>query len=133
MKFTAIAATLAMTLATMPVAVLAQGAGAAATCPNLMITYENVSKEMAANTASSITDNSAPRATLREMENANALSRANIALNLMRDNKCPLPKEAPDGVTYLSAALKCRGDLLESSASERPATCERSNWTRSGS
>jgi hypothetical protein len=42
-----------------------------------------------------ITDNSAPRATLRAVQTQNDLLVANMSLQLMRDNHCALPKQAP--------------------------------------
>lgn len=99
-------------------------------CVQLMGVYEGASKELAANYATSVGDNSAPRATLRAMEDANTLTEARIALDLMRDNRCPLPKTTPSSVWYLSAALSCATDRLKAGVGQSPASCDRATWKR---
>jgi hypothetical protein len=100
------------------------------TCAALMTTYDGASKDMAGNFADSVGDNSAPRATLRAMEDSNSLAQARIALDLMRDNHCPLPKRAPAAAWYMSAALTCENDRLKASGTESPPSCDRSKWIR---
>ncbi|MGN6692255.1 MAG: hypothetical protein ACTHJU_15060, partial [Sphingopyxis sp.] len=87
-------------------AIVAPAAGG--TCAALMKTYNGASMTLADNLASSLGDNSAPRATLRQMEDANAISIAKIALDLMRDNRCPMPKSPPNAAPYLTQALLCK-------------------------
>ena len=65
-------------------------------CKGLMNAYDNASMSLADNYASAAGDNSAPRATLRAMQDANQLATARIALDLMRDNHCSLPKQYTD-------------------------------------
>lgn len=137
MRYIAIMATLAMAPAGTPAVAQTKAAAAAptpsaGTCSALMAAYENTSKELAANFTSGVADNSAPRATLRAMEDANALATAQIALSLMRDNHCALPKQAPAAAWYISAALTCSTDRLKASGTESPATCDRTNWMRAG-
>lgn len=105
-------------------------AAPAGACAKLMSVYDGASKDLAANNAASIGDNSAPRATLRAVEDANTLTEARIALDLMRDNRCPLPKTTPSYIWYLSAALTCSTDRLKAGAGQSPASCDRSTWTR---
>lgn len=93
-------AALAMVPAGMPAMAQTKPAAAPAavpvgTCAKLMRQYDGASMDLAAGFAESVGDNSAPRATLREMENANALSTAKIALDLMRDNRCPCQRARP--------------------------------------
>lgn len=108
----------------------ASPAAPSSVCARLMGVYEGASKELAANYATSVGDNSAPRATLRAMEDANTLTEAHIALDLMRDNHCPVPKTPPSSVWYLSAALSCATDRLKASVGQNPVSCDRANWKR---
>jgi len=101
---------------------------AAGTCAVLMKTYTDASKSLASNFASSVGDNSAPRATLREMEDANTISLAKIALDLMRDYRCALPKVPPSAGPYLSQALACETAKLKAPSREAPDACKRENW-----
>ncbi|MHA6722852.1 hypothetical protein [Sphingomonas sp. RS2018] len=120
----------------MPVSAQTKAAPPAAastgTCAVLMRQYDGASMDLASGFAASVGDNSAPRATLREMENGNALATAKIALDLMRDNRCAMPKSAPSTAPYLTAALNCRNDQLKASRAESPESCKRENWTRAG-
>ena len=108
-------------------------APAVGTCSRLVSTYDGVSKDLAANVAEGLGDNSAPRATLRAIEDSNSLTQAHIALDLMRDYHCPLPKDAPDSAYYLSPALTCATDRLKARGSDSPESCDRSKWQRAGS
>lgn len=131
MRYHSILAPLAMLPASMPAVAQAGAAHAATgTCAALMSTYDGASKDMAGNFADSVGDNSAPRATLRAMEDSNSLAQAKIALDLMRDNRCPLPKQAPAAAWYMSAALTCENDRLKAAGAESPPSCDRSKWAR---
>lgn len=70
-------------------------ASAPAVCASLMADWERYERSMGKRYVEGIGDDSAPRAQLREMRTANDLKRAEITLSLMRDNRCPLPKQAP--------------------------------------
>ncbi|MDQ0250802.1 hypothetical protein J2W22_002866 [Sphingomonas kyeonggiensis] len=97
-------------------------------CAKLMADYEHVSQNMADNLASSVTDNSAPRATLRAMEDSNDLAKARLALDIMRDNRCTLPKYVPNPARYALAALKCKTARYSAKINETPAECKRELW-----
>lgn len=118
----------------LPTAASAIGAPAAqtgalsGTCASLTRTYEGVSMDLASNFADSVGDNSAPRATLRAMEDANSLATAKIALDLMRDNHCPVPKSVPSMASYISQALTCSADRTKTPAATAPASCDKANW-----
>lgn len=101
-------------------------------CASLAKDYDDASKDLAANYAAGVGDNSAPRATLREMEDSNTLAQARITLDLMRDHRCPMPKSAPDRVFYLNDALTCATDRLKSGGSAQPPSCNRAIWKRLG-
>jgi hypothetical protein len=136
MRYIAMIAALAMVPAGVPAMAQTKPAaappGATGTCAALMRQYNGASMTLADGFASSVGDDSAPRATLREMENANALATAKIALDLMRDNHCPMPKSAPNITTYATAALTCRTDQMKAAGSGLPESCKRENWTAVG-
>jgi hypothetical protein len=128
---------LAVTLSTgfvMPVAAQTRPPGAVPTgmCATLMKAYDGASMDMASNFTSALADNSAPRATLRAMEDANSLSVAKMALDLMRDNRCPMPKSVPSSAYYLGPALSCATDRLKGTGGTSPPSCDRSTWERAG-
>lgn len=99
------------------------------TCEALATDWRRVEQNMADRFVEALGDNSAPRATMREMREANDLALAAMALQFMRDNKCMIPKRAPNTGTYLSAALDCAKARRESASSTTPPVCERENWT----
>lgn len=107
-------------------------APASTVCAGLMATYERTSQNLADSFASSVGDNSAPRATLRAMEDANEWSKAKMALDLMRDHRCPMPKSLPSAGPYISAALECRTARMKVSGTTTPEECKRENWKRAG-
>jgi len=95
-------------------------------CAALAADYEQIEKAMASRWTDSLGDNSAPRATLREMEDANGLAQAQIILTLMQANRCPLPDHAPSLKRYVTAALACSTARLKGS-SEAPE-CKMETW-----
>ncbi|HEX4695277.1 hypothetical protein [Sphingomonas sp.] len=117
------------TAQTKPVAP-ASATAAGGTCAALAREYEGASMDLAANYAEGVGDNSAPRATLRAMEDANTLARAHMTLDLMRDFRCTTPKNAPDSMLYLSAALNCATDRLKGGGTTTPPSCDRSTWQK---
>ena len=100
----------------------------AGVCMKLMADYERVSQNLAMNFASSVTDNSAPRATLRAMEDSNDLAMAKIALDLMRDSRCTLPKYVPSSSRYALAALRCSTARYSAKGGETPTECKTELW-----
>jgi hypothetical protein len=92
----------------------------------LIADYDQIEKAMASRWADSISDNSAPRATLREMQDANGLAKAQIIVTLLQANKCALPDYAPSIKRYVSAALTCSTDRLQA-GSDAPS-CKMDNW-----
>lgn len=105
---------------------------AAGVCAALASTYDGASKELATNSAEGIGDNSAPRATLRALEDSNTLAEAKMTLDLMRDHHCPMPKSAPARIFYLLPALTCANDRMKASGSVSPASCDQQTWQRAG-
>ncbi|HEU0099436.1 MAG TPA: hypothetical protein VFQ67_11760 [Allosphingosinicella sp.] len=95
-------------------------------CAALTADYDQIEKAMASRWSSSLGDNSAPRATMREMEDSNGLAQAQIILTLMQANRCTLPDHAPSIKRYLSAALACGTARLKGGA-EVPE-CKMEAW-----
>jgi hypothetical protein len=99
-------------------------------CEGLARDWKSVEYELADNYADGVTDDSAPRATMRAVQDQNALLKAQIALALMRDNKCPLPKRAPSSLTYMIPAMTCKTEKLK--GNYKAPACDYSTWTPIG-
>lgn len=107
----------------------APASAAESACAPLARQWRGIEQDLAADYAEGLSDNSAPRATMREQRETNALLRAQMLLGMMRDNKCSLPKTPPSHVTYALPALTCRTDMMKNyAAKELPASCDRDNW-----
>ena len=117
-------------MSTFMLAIAMQVSAAPATCTMLSRQWDGIEQDLAADNASGVADNSAPRATLRAQRETNGLLRAQILLGMMRDNRCALPKSPPSYITYFSSALECETDRLRGTAS--PESCKRDNWKRLG-
>ena len=96
-------------------------------CATLAEDWSNAEKRLADNVVGGLGDNSAPRASLREQEDANTLAVAAMTLELMRAHQCPLPRRAPVATTYLSAALAC--STARRTKGAETEECKRENWT----
>ena len=99
-------------------------------CEGLARDWRSVEYELAENYADGVTDDSAPRATMRAVQDQNALLKAQIALALMRDNKCTLPKRAPSSLTYMLPAMTCKTEKLK--GNYKAPACDASTWTPMG-
>lgn len=97
-------------------------------CEQLAADWKRFEINMAERFAEGIGDNSAPRSTLRAIEEGNDLMKAGLTLQFMRDSKCPLPKSAPSGNAYVSAALDCSTARLKSGYEAAKAVCDRTKW-----
>lgn len=106
----------------------APGAKPTALCPGLATQWDNVEKDLAAREANGVGDNSAPRATLRAIENSNDLARAQMVLSLMQAGRCSLPDSPPSYVVYLSNALSCATARLK--GTKDPVECDRKGWKK---
>ena len=96
------------------------------TCEALARDWRNVEVHLAKNDAEGVVDNSAPRATMRAIQDNNELQLASMTLGLMRDHKCPLPKRPPSKVTYMLPAIECRTEELK--GNYKAAQCDSTNW-----
>lgn len=107
----------------------ASPAAAPSRCAALQSDWRSVEITLAQNSAEGIGDNSAPRATLRAMEDNNALIRAQMTLELMRAAGCTLPARAPVAGTFLLDAMECQTALLRGGRAGEGA-CETATWPR---
>lgn len=98
------------------------------TCDVLSDAVELEIKKSAAVFAEGFTDDSAPRATLREMRIANSLSLAQINLNIMAQNKCPPRQQPVNPMDYLTDALSC--ELAQQKGEKDSPACDKGNWKR---
>jgi hypothetical protein len=104
-------------------------AAAPSRCAALHSDWRSVEIALAQNSASEIGDNSAPRATLRAMEDNNALMRAQMTLELMRAAGCSLPPRAPTMGTFFLDALDCQTERLRGGRTGEGA-CDTASWPR---
>ena len=111
---------------------LSQTPAPPSTCGSLARQWQGIEQDLATSYARGMGDNSAPRATLRAQEETNGLLRAQMLIEMMRGNRCAIPKSPPTIAPYISAALACEVDKLKSSSSNLPQSCDRSNWSRVG-
>jgi hypothetical protein len=112
-----------MLVAAAPAAPTAASGG---TCAALRADYANIEKVMAGRSADELTDDSAPRATMRAAQDTADLTRAQLIITLMQANHCALPDHAASDVTYLVPAMTCKTDQMKGTAS--PPSCKIENW-----
>lgn len=117
---------LALAIASVSSSAIAQN-----TCTELAKAIEHQLKKSASNYADGITDNSAPRATLRELRTSNSLALARINIELMAQNKCPPRKDPVDPMIYLSEALDC--EIATQKGESNSDKCKLDGWRGSGS
>lgn len=117
-------------------------ASEASACKSLASDYDNASKNLAMLEAQGLTDDSAPRATMRETQSNNILNQARITMDLMKNNGCKSPTAAPSANIYLMDAIKCSTAVMKQSSEaailiaegksvsdfDRPPECDRSKW-----
>jgi hypothetical protein len=109
----------------------AAAAAPAGKCERLAREWKGIEYRMADRHADEIGDNSAPRATLRAMEESNNLAEASMILSFMRDGRCALPSHPPSYISYFGAALECHTAILGGAKAD-DAKCDREKWTRVG-
>lgn len=125
--FTAVVATIAGLMLPIVPSVAQQAAGPV--CTGLASQWRGVEMELAAIYSEGITDDSAPRATMRASRAGVEMARANAILTLMASYKCTMPKSAPSEVTYLAKALECSTEQLK--GNYKSEACDRTKWTPS--
>lgn len=107
-------------------AFVAAPAFAQSTCDALQLAIEAEIKDAALSSVLGIGDNSAPRATLRQLEIANNLSTIQANLTLMAQNKCPARTAPIIPAVYLSNALDCNIAIMK--GEKNAPACDKSTW-----
>jgi hypothetical protein len=77
-------------------------------------------------------DNSAPRATLRELQILKELQLIAIYMEILRSNSCPPLKRLPSYANWFIDALQCevaiKGAVLKGANADLPPACDPKNW-----
>lgn len=100
-------------------------------CTQLARDLDELSKSLAMNAAQGIGERNIQRATRREAQYSNLLTRVRMTMDLMRDSRCEMPASIPTGEEYMSNALACRTGMLEAEiarSTSLPDSCDRSRW-----
>jgi hypothetical protein len=121
MKFNVVVAALIYAAASS--ACLAQSA----LCKQLDAHIQREEKDIAAEIASGMGDNSAPRETTRQLRISNSWSAIHVAMVNMQANHCPPIGRDISDTTYIVAALACATDRL-AGATSSPPSCNRTDW-----
>ncbi|MEG3093062.1 hypothetical protein [Sphingomonas sp. PB1R3] len=102
-------ASLSQRRANKPSAIRAEAAVKAepAICAKLMADYEGASKKLAYSQSEDAIDDSAPRTTMREMQNSNVMNQAQMTMDLMKSAGCTMPTFVPSASRYGLASLRC--------------------------
>lgn len=78
-----------------------------AICAKLMSDYEDASKKLAYSQSEDAIDDSAPRTTMREVQNSNVMNQARMTMDLMKSAGCTMPTFVPSASRYGLASLHC--------------------------
>lgn len=107
----------------------APGAG----CAAIVKAIEASEKHASSLSVESITDDSAPRVTMRAAQETAEMARIQANIALLGANRCPAYPHAITPTAYGPAALNCRSTLLNSNdqAVIRQA-CDEDAWPRKG-
>jgi hypothetical protein len=125
-----------------PLLSFAQSSSKSQVCERFDHAIDRALKAAASIDAEGVTDNSAPRSTLRELKINNQLQIISMNLGLRRDNGCPPLTEPVVTARYLLSAMKCQVDITKMTAGQNvekmpnsslPATCDTSRWEPIGS
>ena len=122
---------LAMITIATPVAAMCQ-APTPSGCDALERSISQSEKTMSMIWAEGITDDSAPRATLREQKTTNELQLVATNTAIAIQLKCPPRKQPVARNAYLSPALKCVTARMKQGSGDtsRPEECDMSTWNR---
>jgi hypothetical protein len=100
-------------------------------CTALLNAYETESKQASLSWAEGFADNSAPRATLRNLEVNNHLMAKQIDLTLLIQHKCQIPPDPVSTNDYPTDALGCHLAMMKAPGSDaRLPACNMENWKR---
>jgi hypothetical protein len=104
----------------------ASTAAARESCADLHKRYDMTHRAIAAIDAEDIGDNSAPRATLRQLKILSEKQDQLILLEFMRSRGCPAPSAVGASVLYMLPAMECATAKL--TGKELEAKCDQSKW-----
>lgn len=109
----------------------ALAAATAETCDALLKQFEFQNKRFAMIFAEGIGDDSAERATRRELQTVNARLFQLVLLDFLRANNCTLPKQPGDMNLYLPSAMDCQNTRKRTNDPDHPDTkkaCDIAAW-----
>ena len=101
---------------------------AQATCAAFNASIDLSEKRLSEELADGLTDNSAPRATLRELRALNEWGQIKLAIDLMRDHRCAMPKRVPIETRYITQAIECSRARLTNRTTSTPPQCDKATW-----
>jgi hypothetical protein len=105
-------------------------ANARETCADLHKRYDMIHRAIAGIDAEDIGDNSAPRATVRQLKILSEKQDQLILLEFMRSRGCPAPSTVGASVLYMLPAMECATAKL--TGKEMEAKCDESKWVALG-
>jgi hypothetical protein len=105
---------------------IASQCGAQVDCASFDTAINSALKLISRERAGGITDNSAPRETMRAAKINNYLQVISINLMLMKENRCPLRKRPISLGEYMKEALEC--ELAQMKGEKDPPTCKLDTW-----
>lgn len=120
-----------------------------AQCQKLRADYDNASKKLALSKAYQMADmnemigNSPIRSTMRNSENGNIITQAQMTFDIMKSTGCKLPTYTPSADRYGMASLNCAVALSEQKKNnalaslkygpqsyDTPTACDISTWPK---
>jgi hypothetical protein len=110
----------------------APSAAAPGVCGALTAAVESAEKDISAETADEVTEDSAPRAAVEEMKINAAYQKAQANIALMAQHHCT-PHSHPVEDADLVNAITCKTDRLNNLLAlntATPGSCDRAKWTR---
>lgn len=96
-------------------------------CERLQWDWQHVEKRMAFDHAEQRNAYNVPPMSELLMQEQNDYIRGTLILELMRDNKCPMPTRAPRSTTYSKGADACI-KARKSRLADAPSLCDEEKW-----
>jgi len=106
--------------------IMATTSAGATTCADLEKSVDWSTKLIASEISEGIGDDSAPRATLKEIRISNEWKKIDISINLMAQNKCSPLAYTPNPANYLTAALNC--SMARTKGENDTIVCNKQEW-----
>lgn len=105
----------------------ARASSPAESCSELHRQFDFIHRQIAMKDAEGVADDSAPRATMRELEMLNMRQEQLILLEFMRMRSCSAPSRVGGAVLYMLPAMNCRLARMRSDA-DTEEKCDMSKW-----